>query len=117
MEVLDARSGDDETLDLVAEVACLDPDCPLILGFHWITAHCEKVRVTELYGLELKRAFVIEEVTDFSEFGEILEQSQYVGLMHLAEWETCRRADGTVRRVMTITPAEDLDALASCLPA
>jgi len=55
------------------------------LGFDWITPHCEKLRVTEPYGLELKRAFEIEEVTDFSEFGEILEQSQYVGLIHVGE--------------------------------
>ena len=35
----------------------------------------------------------------------------------MGEWETRRRADGTVRRVMKITAAEDLDALASRLPA
>ena len=31
IEVPDARSGHDKTLDLVAEVACLEPGCPLIL--------------------------------------------------------------------------------------
>ena len=31
MEVPDARSGHDKTLDLVAKVACLEPGCPLIL--------------------------------------------------------------------------------------
>jgi len=69
MQVPDARLGYEKTLDLVAEVACLEPGCLLILGFDWITAHCEKLRVTEPYGLELKCAFDIEEVTDFSEFG------------------------------------------------
>ena len=73
MEVPYARSGHDKTLDLVVEVACLELGCPLIFGFDWITAHCEKLRLTEPYGLELKRVFEIEEVTDFSEFGEILE--------------------------------------------
>jgi len=55
------------------------------LGFGWIIAHCEKLRVTEPYELELNRAFEIDQVTDFSELGEILEQSQYVGLMHMGE--------------------------------
>jgi len=117
MEVPDARLGHDKTLDLVAKAPCLEPGCPLILGFDWITANCEKLRVTEPYGLELKRVFEIEEMTHFSEFGEILKQSQYVGLIHVDEWETRSRADGTMRRVMTITAAEDLDALASRLPA
>jgi len=85
MKVPDARLGHDKTLDLVAEVACLEPGCPLILGFGWITAHCEKLRVTEPYGLKLKRAFEIEKVTDFSEFGEILEWCQYVGLIHVGD--------------------------------
>jgi len=78
MEVVDARSGHDKIFDLVIEVVCLEPGCPLILGFDWITAHCEKLRVTEPCGLDLKHAFEIEEVTDFSAFGEILEQSLYV---------------------------------------
>jgi len=38
MCVPDARSGKNKTLDLVTEVACLEPGCPLILGFDWITA-------------------------------------------------------------------------------
>jgi len=116
MEVPDVRSGHDKTLDLVAKVACLEPDCPLIFVFNSINSHCEKLSITEPYGLVLKRAFEIEEVTDFSEFGEILEQIQYVGLTDVGEWETRRRANGTVHRVMKITAAEDLDALASCLP-
>jgi len=73
MEVPDARLGHDKTLDLVAEVVYIEPGCPLILGFDWITTHYEKLRVTEPYGLGLKRVFEIQEVTDFSEFGEILE--------------------------------------------
>jgi len=72
MEVPDARLEHDKTLDLVAEVACREPGCPLILGFDRITAHCEKVRVTECYGLELKCAFETEDVIDFLQFGEIL---------------------------------------------
>ena len=96
---------------------CLEPGCPLILEFDWISAHCEKLRVIALYGLELKRAFEIKEVIDFSEFNEILEHSQYVGLIHVGKFETRRRADGTVCRVMKITAAEDLYALASRLPA
>jgi len=71
--VPDARSGKNKTLDLVTEVACLEPGCPLILGFDWITAQYDKLRVTTPYSLELKRAMKIEEVTDFSEFGEIPE--------------------------------------------
>jgi len=71
--VPDTRSGQNKTLDLLTEVACLEPGCPLILGFDWITAQFDKIRVSTHYGLELKRALEIEEVTDFSEFGEILE--------------------------------------------
>ena len=117
MEVLDARLGHDKTLDLVAEVACLEPGCRLILGFHWITAYWKKLKVTRPNGLELNCTFEIEEGTDFSEFGEILERSQYVARMHVRELDTRRRADGTMRRVMKITAAEDLDPLASHLPA
>jgi len=46
LEVPDSRSGKQKILDLVTEVACLEPGCPLILGFDWITAHCDKLRVT-----------------------------------------------------------------------
>jgi len=83
--VPDARSGKNKTLYLGTEVACLEPGCLLILGFDWITAQCNKLRVTTPYGLELKTALEIEEVTDFSEFGKILEQSSYVGLMHVGK--------------------------------
>jgi len=81
----DARSGKNKTLDLVTEVACLEAGCALILGFNWITAQWDKLRITTPYGLELKRALEIEEVTDFSEFGEILEQSSYVSLIHVSK--------------------------------
>jgi len=37
--------------------------------------------------------------------------------MHVGDWETHCRANGTLCRVMKITAAEDLDALASSLPA
>jgi len=53
LEVPDARSGKQKMLYQVTEVACLEPECPLILGFDWITAHCDKLRVTSPYGLEL----------------------------------------------------------------
>ena len=33
MCVLDSRSGKNKTLDLITEVACLEPGCALILGF------------------------------------------------------------------------------------
>ena len=65
MCVPDARSGKNKTLDLVTKVTCLEPGCPLILGFDWIMVQCDKLRVTTPYGLELKRALEIEEVMDF----------------------------------------------------
>jgi len=116
MCVADARSGKNKTLDLVIEVACLEPGSTLILGFDWITAQCDKLRVTTPYGLELKRALEIEEVTDFSEFGEILEQSSYVGLVHVGKWESRCLSTGKVRRIMQIIVGEDLTTLAKRLP-
>ena len=56
LEVPDARSGKQIILDLVTEVGCLETGYPLILWFDWITAHCDKLRVTSPYGLKLKRA-------------------------------------------------------------
>ena len=85
MCVSDARSGKNKTLDLVTEVVYLEPGCPLILGFDWITAQCDKLRVTTPYSLELKRALEIKEEIDFSEFGEILEPSSYIGLIHVGK--------------------------------
>jgi len=72
----------------VTEVACLEPGCSLILGFDWITAHCDKLSVTSPYGLELKRDLEIEEVTDCSEFDEILAHAKYVRLIHVGEMES-----------------------------
>jgi len=112
MCVPDARSGKNKTLDLVTEVACLEPGCPLILGFDWITVQCNKLRVTTPYGLELKRALEIEEVMDFSEFGEILKQSSYVGLMYMCKWESRHLSTSTVCRIMQIIVYEDLKTLA-----
>lgn len=37
------------------EVAELESECPLIIGFDWISANGRKLVVTEPYGLELKR--------------------------------------------------------------
>jgi len=112
----DARSGKNKTLDLVTEVACLEPGCPLILGFDWITAQYDKLRVTTPYGLELKRALEIKEVTDYSEFGEILELSSYVSLIHVGKWESRRLPTGKVRRILQIIVGEDLKTLAERLP-
>jgi len=112
----DARSGKNKTLDLMTEVVYLEPGCPLILGFDWITAQCDKLRVTTPYGLEPKRALEIEEVTDFSEFGEIREQSSYVGLIHVGKWESRRLSTGKVCRIMQIIVGEDLKTLAERLP-
>jgi len=116
MCVPNARSGKNKTLDLVTEVVCLEPGCPLILGFDGITAQCDKLRVTTPYGLKLKQVLELEEGTDLSEFGEILEQSSYVGLMHVGKWESRRLSTGKVRRIMQIIVGEDLKTLASRLP-
>jgi len=112
----DPRSGKNKTCNLVTEVVCLEPGCPLILGFHWITAQYDNLTVPTPYGLELKRALEIEEVTDFSEFGAILEQSSYVGLIHMGKWESRRLSMGKVRRIMQIIVGEDLKTLAERLP-
>jgi len=114
--VPDARSGKNKTLDLVTQVACLQPGSPLILGFDWITAQCDKLRVITRYGLELKRALEIEELTDFSEFGEILEQSSYVGLIHVGKWESRGLSTGKVRGIKQIMVGEGLKTLAERLP-
>jgi len=116
LEVPDSRSGKQKILDLVTEVACLEPGCPLILGFDWIKAHCDNLRVTSPYGLELKRGLEIEEVTDFSEFDEILEHAKYVVLIHVGEMEFPRVPTGHVFYVMQITAAENLQGLADRLP-
>jgi len=55
-------------------------------------------------------------VTDFSEFGEILEQSSYVSLIHVGKWESRRLSTGKVRRIMQIIVNEDLKTLAKRLP-
>jgi len=115
MCVPDARSGKNKTLDLVTEVACLEPGCPLILGFNWITVQYDKLRVTTPDSLELKRVLEIQEVTDFSEFGEILEQSSCVGPTHVDKWESRRLSTGKVRRIMQIVVSEELKTLAERL--
>jgi len=116
LEVPDVRSGKQKILDLVTEVACLEPGCALILGFDWITAHCDKLRVTSPYGLELKRALENEEVTDLSKFDEILEHAKYVGLIHVGEMESPRVPTGQAFGVMKITAAVNLQGLAERLP-
>jgi len=103
-------------LDLVTEVACLEPGCPLILAFDWITAQCDKLSVNTPYGLELKRAVEIKVVTDFSEFDEILEQSSYVGLIHVGKWESRHLSTSKVCRIMQIIVGKDLKTLAERLP-
>jgi len=116
MFVLDARSGKNKTHDLVTEVACLEPGCLLILGFDWIMAECDKLSVTTPYGLELKRALEIEEVTDFSEFGEILKQSSYVSLIHVGKWESRHLLTSKTHRILSIIVGKDLKTLAERLP-
>jgi len=108
--------GKQKILDLVTEVVCLEPGCLLILGFDWITAHCDKHRVTSPYGLELKRALEIEELTDFSEFDEILEHPKYVALIHVGEMESPRVPTGQALDVKQITAAENLLGLVERLP-
>jgi len=94
LDVPNTRLGKPKILDLVTEVACLEPGCLLILGLDWIAAHCDKLRVTSPYGLELKHALEIEELTDFSEFDELLEHAKYVGLIHVGEMESPRVPTG-----------------------
>jgi len=98
------------------QVACLEPGCPLILGFNWLTAHCDKLKVTSPYGLELKRAWEIEEVTDSSEFDNILEYGKYVGLIHVDKMASPRVLAGQAFNVMQITAAENPEGLAERLP-
>ena len=115
MKVLDARTGKDRSFNLVAEIASLEPGTPLILGLDWLTEHCEKLVLTAPFGLELKRALDIQEVTDFSDFDEVLANSQYVGLIRIGQWESVKSTDGVCRRIMTISAAENLDELAARL--
>jgi len=58
----------------------------------------------------------IEEVTDFSEFDEILEHAKYVGLIYVGEMESPRVPTGQAFDVMQITAAENLQGLAERLP-
>jgi len=53
---------------------------------------------------------------DFSEFGQILEQSSYVSLIHVGKWESRRLSTGKVRRIIQIIVGEDLRTLAERLP-
>ena len=77
--------------------------------------HCDKRGVTSPYGLELKDALEIEEVTDFSKFDEILEHAKYVGIIHVGEMESPRVPPGEAFHVMQITEAENLQGLAERL--
>jgi len=115
LEVPDARSGKQKILDLVTEVGCLEPSCPTILGFDWITSHCDNLRVTSPHGLELKCALEIEGVTNFYEFDEILEHVKYVGLIHVGEMESLQVHTGQAFDVMQITVVENLQRLAERL--
>jgi len=53
---------------------------------------------------------------DFPEFVEILEQSSYVGLIHVGKWESRYLSSGKVRRIIQIIVGEDLKTLAERLP-
>ena len=116
MEVPDARSGKQNILELVTEAACLEPGLLLILGFAWITAHCDKFKVTSPYGLEPKHALEIAEVKDFSEFDEILEHAKYVQLIHVGEKESHQAPTGQAFDVMQMIAAGNLQGLAQRLP-
>ena len=116
LEVHDARSGNHNILDLVTDVACLEPSRPIILELDRITVHCDKLRVTSPYGLELKRALEFEEVTDFSDFDEILEHAKYDGLEHVGEMVSPLVPTGQAYDVMQITAAENLQVLTERLP-
>jgi len=116
LEVPNARSGKQKILDLVTEVGCFEPGCALILGFDWITAHYNKLTVTSPYVLELMRALEIEEVTDFSEFDEILEHAKYVSLIYVGEMESPRVPISQAFDVIQITAAENLLGLAERWP-
>jgi len=116
LEVPDARSGKQKILELVTEVVCLETGCPLILGFLWFIANCDKLRVTSPYCLELKHAFEIEEVRDFSEFDQILEHAKYDSLTDVGEMESGRVPSGLPFHLMQITAAEYLQGLAERLP-
>jgi len=50
--------------------------------------HCDKIRVTSLYGLELNCDLENEEVMDLPELDKILENAKYVGLIHVGEMES-----------------------------
>jgi len=55
-------------------------------------------------------------VMDFSEFGEILEQSSYVSLIHVGKWESRCLSSSKVCRIIQIIMGEDLKTLAEILP-
>jgi hypothetical protein len=120
LNVLDARSGRSRDTDLETEVAKLDLDVPLILGLDWITTHCDKIRVTQPFGLELKKPCEIEEVMDYTEFAEKLEGSKWVGMIRVHMDETMESGDEwrntTVKRIASIIIGQSLDELANRLP-
>ena len=55
-------------------------------------------------------------MTDFSELGEILEQSSYVGLIYVGKWESRRLSTGKACRIMEIIVDENLKTQAERLP-
>jgi len=57
----------------------------------------------------------IEEVTDFSEFDEILENAKYVGLMDMGEMESPRVPTRQAFDIMQIIAAENLQGQAERL--
>jgi len=111
LEIPNARSRKPKILDLATEVVCLEPGCLPILGLDWITAHCDKLKDTSSYGLDLKCTLEIEEVMDFSEFDEVLEHAKYIGLIPVGEMESPRVPTGQTFDVMQITAAEKLQGL------
>jgi len=65
--------------------------------------------------MELKCALEIEEVTDFSEFDEILGHAKYVGLTHVGEMESPQVHTGQAFDMLQITATENLQGLAERL--
>jgi len=57
-----------------------------------------------------------EEVTDFSDFDEILEHVKYIGLIHVGEMESPQVPTGQALDVMQTTTTENLHGLAERLP-
>jgi len=68
----------------------------------------DKLKVTSPNGVELKCTLEIEDITDFSEFDEILVHAKYVILIHVGEMKSPQVPTGQAFNVMQIIGAENL---------